>query len=131
MNLRPMTYGTTEGKNPIKKGPTKRSKLKAPAKKKREQAKQAKREWIQQRREELSPKMKADIIARDNCTCMLCLKPCTPDDPPHVDHIIPLAQYGRVCESNLATLHASCNIAKGASTKAAKIIMRNIGHALR
>lgn len=108
-----------------------RSKLKAPARKARKAKQQAKTDRIKEAREKLTPAMKVAIIARDHGICRLCMNPCTKEDPAVVDHIIPLAQFGRVCESNLATLHRSCNGGKRASTAATLTIMRNCGHAIK
>lgn len=105
---------------------TGRSQLKAGARIARKAASDQKKKAKAQLRGELSPRWKADIIARDNGICMLCLKPCTKKDPAVVDHVRPAAQFPRTCESNLATLHESCNQGKGARTDAIPTILRNV-----
>lgn len=117
MTIHPITKASQTG----------RSQLKAGARIARKAASESKKKAKAQLRGELSPRWKADIIARDNGICMLCLKPCTKEDPAVVDHVRPAAQFPRTCESNLATLHESCNQGKGARTDAIPTILRNIG----
>lgn len=114
-----------------KSSQTRRSALKAGARAAKAVKKAEKKKAVAKVRAEVTARDKVDIIARDNGICMLCLKPCTVDDPPEVDHILPASQFPRKCESNMATLHRSCNIAKGARTGAVTTILRNIGHAIR
>jgi len=53
-------------------------------------------------------------------------------DPPVVGHIIPVAQGGNSCESNLACLHDSCNAGLGARTsQSIRTLLRNTGHAIK
>jgi 5-methylcytosine-specific restriction endonuclease McrA len=60
---------------------------------------------------------RADVFARDNYTCHICMKPI--EDKPVVDHLIPLAlkdSPGHVWE-NVAAAHAYCNGSKGARVR--------------
>lgn len=48
--------------------------------------------------------------------CYLCLCPVDSPNPPaaHIDHITPLSRGGTHCLTNLAIVHAECNLGKGA-----------------
>lgn len=102
------------------------SALKVEAKEQKAAAKVKRKKAVAAVRAEVTARDKADIIARDDGICMLCLTPCTEADPPEVDHIRPASQFPRKCESNMACLHKSCNIAKGARTDAVETILRNM-----
>lgn len=106
-----------------------RSALKAEARAAKAAAKVKKKKAVAQIRAEVTDRDKVDIIARDEGICMLCLTACTVDDPPEVDHVRPASQFPRKCESNMACLHRSCNIAKGARTDAIPTILRNMAEA--
>lgn len=63
------------------------------------------------------PISRAEIFARDNYTCHICMKPI--EDRPVLDHLIPLAlkdSPGHVWE-NVAAAHAHCNGSKGARVR--------------
>jgi 5-methylcytosine-specific restriction endonuclease McrA len=110
---------------------TKRSALKAKGKAEKAKKQQAKTKAATKERGKVTKRMAQDCNARDKGICQLCLRPCTPKDPPVWDHVIPIAQGGKTCESNIATLHASCNAVKGASKANVVTILRNIGHCLK
>lgn len=63
------------------------------------------------------PISRAEIFARDNYTCHICMKPIK--DKPVLDHLIPLAHKnspGHVKE-NVAAAHAFCNGSKNARVR--------------
>jgi 5-methylcytosine-specific restriction endonuclease McrA len=99
-----------------------------PRNKVKQGAKAAKVKKPKVKRDTISPKLRLDIRERDKNLCVLCLTPGTSDDPLVIDHVHPVAKGGRTEESNLATLHRSCNAAKGARILD---IMRAIGHAIK
>lgn len=108
-----------------------RSTLKAGARAAKAKASKAKQKAATKERGKVSKRLAHDCNARDKGLCQLCLRPCTPADPPVWDHVIPIAQGGRTSEENIATLHQSCNSIKGASKANVVTILRNIGHALK
>ncbi len=64
----------------------------------------------------MTPKLRQQIIQRDNCTCKICGN-STYKEPNlllEVDHIIPVSKGGKTTEENLQTLCWKCNRHKGA-----------------
>ena len=53
------------------------------------------------------------IVRRDGYRCRRCGKLLAGTTDTHVDHIVPLAFGGPTTDSNLQTLCAACNMAKG------------------
>lgn len=116
----------------LKSDSARRSKLKAGKRIEKAIAKAEKAKKTQKVRGEISKSKATMIIERDGRICRWCMKPCTPKDPPVVGHIVPVAQGGNSCESNLACLHASCNSGLGARTSAAiRTLLRNTGHSIK
>lgn len=130
LNLPKQKILPCDGK-PRSSGMSARSAIKADARVARAEASAKKKRAKTALRAEVTPQMKGQIIARDNGICRLCLLPTTIEDPPEVDHVLPVAQFPRTCESNLATLHRSCNKSKGARPDAIPTILRNMGHAIK
>jgi len=116
----------------LKSDQMRRSSLKAGARIKKAVAKAEKKQRTDKVRGQISKSKATMIIERDGRICRWCMKPCTPKDPPVVGHIIPVAQGGNSCESNLACLHDSCNAGLGARTsQSIRTLLRNTGHAIK
>lgn len=61
------------------------------------------------------PKVRYEILKRDNFCCQACGTKASADNPLQVDHIIPRKHGGTNDPSNLQVLCATCNLGKGAS----------------
>jgi hypothetical protein len=61
------------------------------------------------------PKVRYEILRRDNFCCQACGAKASADNPLHVDHITPRKHGGTNDPSNLQVLCATCNLGKGAS----------------
>lgn len=61
------------------------------------------------------PKVRYEILKRDNFCCQACGAKASADNPLHVDHITPRKHGGTNDPSNLQVLCATCNLGKGAS----------------
>ena len=61
------------------------------------------------------PKIRYEILKRDNFCCQACGAKASADSPLHVDHIVPRKHGGTNDPSNLQVLCATCNLGKGAS----------------
>lgn len=64
---------------------------------------------------DISWRLRATVLIRDNCLCRMC--GASPAKDPavtlHVDHIVPWSKGGQTVLGNLQTLCAPCNIGKG------------------
>lgn len=73
------------------------------------------------RRTHLPKWLKKGIFFRDKGICQLCGKDMsglrTPLEETHLDHIVPLAQYGNNDPTNFQLTCRNCNVSKGASLK--------------
>ena len=63
----------------------------------------------------VAPKVRYEILKRDNFCCQACGAKASADSPLHVDHIVPRKHGGTNDLSNLQVLCATCNLGKGAS----------------
>jgi HNH endonuclease len=64
------------------------------------------------------------IIKRDGEKCFLCLKPFTQEQPPTVDHLVPLSMGGPNNLSNYVLMHSKCNNFCGSISPMEKIALR-------
>jgi hypothetical protein len=60
------------------------------------------------------PKLRYQVLRRDNFCCQACGAQASAETPLHVDHIVPRKHGGTNDPSNLQTLCATCNLGKGA-----------------
>ena len=60
------------------------------------------------------PKLRYQILKRDNFSCQACGAQASAETPLHVDHIVPRKHGGTNDPLNLQTLCATCNLGKGA-----------------
>ena len=58
-----------------------------------------------------SPKLRREVLERDNYTCVYCGEPAKV-----VDHMTPMGRGGPTLKGNLAAACHSCNIRKGNKT---------------
>lgn len=126
LNLPKQTFHLPDGSK-LESKLSPRNQLKSKARATKQKAKDDRQKLLKERRGTVGPKLKLAVRERDKNLCQLCLTLGTEEDPTVIDHIVPVAQGGRTCESNLATLHKSCNGAKGGRELE---IMRHIGHAI-
>ena len=63
----------------------------------------------------MTPKMRYEVLKRDNFRCVICGRTAAEGAKLHVDHIIPVSKGGRTVMNNLRTLCETCNLGKGAS----------------
>jgi 5-methylcytosine-specific restriction endonuclease McrA len=61
----------------------------------------------------MTPKLRFEILQRDNYRCRGCGASADDDVALHVDHIVAIANGGSTVRSNLHTLCAACNLGKG------------------
>lgn len=65
-------------------------------------------------RAKMTAGLRYDILKRDNFMCQYCGATSTTHGVTlHVDHIVPVAKYGKTEKSNLQTLCRDCNLGKG------------------
>ncbi|MBQ8289234.1 MAG: HNH endonuclease [Clostridia bacterium] len=64
-------------------------------------------------RKRMSPKLRYEILKRDNFTCVLCGASREDGAVLEVDHIYPISKGGKTERSNLRTLCRDCNRGKG------------------
>jgi hypothetical protein len=64
------------------------------------------------KRRPISPKLRDEILRRDNFTCRHCGR-SAPNVKLHIDHIIPVSKGGATVPDNLQTLCEECNFGKG------------------
>lgn len=67
----------------------------------------------QQERNRVTPRVRAQIIARDGSRCRMCGATAVGGARLHVDHVIPIDRGGRSTMDNLQTLCQECNLGKG------------------
>jgi hypothetical protein len=72
-------------------------------------------EPVRVKRPDISPRLRAFIIERDERVCGLCGEFVALDDVLHLDHILPWSLGGTHHPDNLQVSHAACNLKKGAS----------------
>lgn len=73
--------------------------------------------WMYEERKKLTAGLRYLILTRDNYRCLLCGASGTEKGVRlEVDHIQPIAKWGKTEESNLRTLCKSCNRGKGVIT---------------
>lgn len=65
-------------------------------------------------RAKLTPKLRWQILERDERTCQGCGASVATGAILHIDHIKPISRGGRTVEGNLQTLCSGCNHGKGA-----------------
>jgi len=65
-------------------------------------------------RTKIGARLRAMVLERDNFQCVRCKADAGDGEKMVVDHILPVAQGGTNCESNLQTLCSTCNLGKGA-----------------
>ncbi len=65
------------------------------------------------RRDKISPSLRAMVIARDGLTCGICRLPVERKNV-HLDHIKPFSRGGMTAPGNLRVTHAKCNMQKHA-----------------
>lgn len=66
------------------------------------------------RRRRVSPKLRYEVLKRDNFRCVLCGR-TSEDTKLHVDHITPVVKGGKNKKDYLVTLCIECNLGKGIS----------------
>lgn len=64
-------------------------------------------------RESISASVRELVMERDGRTCQICMKEIPGGEAIHLDHIVPVSQYGRSTVENLRVTHAACNLRKG------------------
>jgi len=67
------------------------------------------------------------ILARDGNICYLCLHPMTEDNPPTLEHVIPVSEGGTSEMGNLKLAHFVCNQNK-AQEESRRGIRRALGN---
>jgi hypothetical protein len=73
---------------------------------------QIKKYFEDNKRVAISPKLRDDVLRRDNFTCRHCGR-SAPNVELHIDHITPVSKGGETKLENLQTLCAECNFGKG------------------
>ena len=76
---------------------------------------QANRNSSKAERAKMSPKLRYEVLKRDNFRCVLCGRGQSDGVKLHADHIRPIAKGGKTVLSNLRTLCEDCNIGKSDS----------------
>lgn len=61
----------------------------------------------------MTPKLRREIMERDDYTCQFCGKRMPDEVGLHIDHIVPIAKGGKTVPSNLQVLCSKCNGSKG------------------
>ena len=121
LNLPTKPMPACDGSNPIAK-PSKESLLRKKAAKRKEveDLKRVIDGKSKPKRAPIGAKLRAMVLERDGRRCVLCGKSAQDthaDGTPvtlEVDHILPVAQGGTNCESNLRTACNKCNLGRGA-----------------
>lgn len=62
----------------------------------------------------MTPKLRYDVLIRDNLKCRVCGASAETGAHLHIDHIHPISKGGRTEFSNLQALCSQCNLGKGA-----------------
>lgn len=65
--------------------------------------------YSKNQRKRMTPKLKEEIMNRDNYTCQICGKYMPDTVGLHIDHIIPISRGGKSVPSNLQVLCSKCN----------------------
>lgn len=66
-------------------------------------------------RQLMSPKLRYEIMKRDNFKCVICGRSQKDGALLHIDHILPVSKGGKTEKNNLRTLCDLCNLGKGNS----------------
>ena len=69
-----------------------------------------------QQRNLMMPKLRQEIISRDNYTCRICGKYMPDEEGLEIDHIVPVSKGGKTVPSNLQVLCSKCNRRKSNKT---------------
>ncbi len=69
-------------------------------------------------RAKMTPKLRYQVLERDNFRCVRCGASAADGVKLHVDHIIPVSRGGKTVMSNLQTLCETCNLGKGSDMPA-------------
>lgn len=64
----------------------------------------------------MTPRLRHEIMERDDYTCQICGKYIPDEVGLHIDHIVPIEKGGKSVPSNLQVLCSKCNGSKGAKT---------------
>ena len=62
----------------------------------------------------LTPRLRMDVLERDNFRCQMCGGTAEQGSVLHMDHILPVSRGGATTLENLQTLCAACNLGKSA-----------------
>lgn len=65
------------------------------------------------RRKHIGSRVTSDVLRMSDWKCFYCKNVFTQDDPPTIDHILPIYRGGTNTISNLVAAHAKCNHDKG------------------
>ena len=65
-----------------------------------------------EQRKLMTPKLRKEIMVRDNYTCQICGKYMPDEVGLHIDHIVPINKGGKSVKSNLQVLCSKCNGSK-------------------
>ena len=64
----------------------------------------------------VTKKTRVQLLEAQKYRCQFCAESFTEENPPHMDHILPVSRGGRSDVDNLQMLCARCNMEKGAKT---------------
>lgn len=71
--------------------------------------------FVKQERRKLTPKIRYQVLQRDNYTCQYCGRAVSDGVKLHIDHIKPVSKGGKTELSNLVTACQDCNLGKSDS----------------
>lgn len=71
--------------------------------------------FVKQERKKVTPKIRYQVLRRDNYTCQYCGRAVSDGVKLHVDHIKPVSKGGKTELSNLVTACQDCNLGKSDS----------------
>jgi len=122
LDIPKQTFGKCDGQTMPKPSRAKRESVKAGKRAEIEQIKKdaAKGAGLVKVRKPIGAKLRSMVLDRDGRKCVLCGKAAKDkhaDGSPvtlEVDHILPVAQGGTNCESNLRAACNRCNLGRGA-----------------
>lgn len=72
-------------------------------------------EQVRNERSRLTPKLRWQVLSRDNWTCQYCGAKASDGVKLHVDHVIPVSRGGKTVLDNLVTACEKCNLGKSDS----------------
>lgn len=67
---------------------------------------------VKSERQRLTPKLRWQVLSRDNWTCQYCGAKASDGVRLHVDHIVPVSRGGKTVLDNLVTACEKCNLGK-------------------